>query len=194
MERPLMPKATAVWLVDNTSLTFLQIAEFCGLHELEIRGIADGEVARGIKGIDPLSTGQITREEIERSSKDTNTRLELTKKEKILTHIKTRRTKYTQLSKRKDKTDAISWLIRNHPEISEAQVCKIIGTTKSTVRSIKERSHWDIMNIRPQDPVALGICSQTDLDAAVLKASRKKAREEKARKKLEESNSQKIQT
>ncbi len=194
MERPLMPKATAVWLVDNTSLTFLQIAEFCGLHELEIRGIADGEVARGIKGLDPLSTGQLSREEIERCSKDSNTRLELTKKVKILTPIKIRRPKYTPLSKRKDKPDAISWLIRNHPEISEAQVCKIIGTTKSTVRSIKERSHWDIMNIRPQDPVALGICSQTDLDAAVLKASRKKAREEKARKKLEESNSQKIQT
>ena len=194
MERPLMPKATAVWLVDNTSLTFLQIAEFCGLHELEIRGIADGEVARGIKGLDPLSTGQLSREELERCSKDSNTRLELTKKEKILTPVKKRRPKYTPLSKRKDKPDAISWLIRNHPEISEAQVCKIIGTTKSTVRSIKERSHWDIMNIRPQDPVALGICSQTDLDAAVLKASRKKAREEKARKKLEESNSQKIQT
>ena len=137
---------------------------------------------------------KLSREEIERCSKDSNTRLELTKKEKILTPIKKRRPKYTPLSKRKDKPDAISWLIRNHPEISEAQVCKIIGTTKSTVRSIKERSHWDIMNIRPQDPVALGICSQTDLDAAVLKASRKKAREEKARKKLEESNSQKIQT
>ena len=117
MERPLMPKATAVWLVDNTSLTFLQIAEFCGLHELEIRGIADGEVARGIKGLDPLSTGQLSREELERCSKDSNARLELTKKEKILTPVKKRRPKYTPLSKRKDKPDAISWLIRNHPEI-----------------------------------------------------------------------------
>jgi hypothetical protein len=177
-ERPLMPKATAVWLVENTALTFKQIGDFCGLHELEVKGIADGEVAQGIKGLDPVATGQLTREEIERGEKDPNYRLKLAKPKVNVPLSRVRKgPKYTPLSRRKDKPDAIMWLLRNHPELSDSQIMKLIGTTKPTIEAIRNRTHWDIANIKPRDPVTLGLCTQLELDMAVKKAAERAARE-----------------
>ena len=171
MDRPLMPKATAVWLVDNTTLTFEQIAEFCGLHALEVKGIADGEVGAGIRGLDPVSGGQLERSEIERTEKDPKARLRLLRPAAAdIKQTKRKTPRYTPLSKRQDRPDAIAWLLRNHPELTDPQICKLLGTTKNTVNAVRDRTHWKSQEIRPRDPVILGLCSQIDLDAAVIAA------------------------
>jgi hypothetical protein len=177
-DRPLMPKATAVWLVDNTSLTFEQIADFCGMHPLEVKGIADEDVAKGIKGIDPISNGQLTREQIEEGEKDPNVRLKLAPAKHKLPQIKVKRTpRYTPVSKRQDKPDAIYWLIRNHPEVTDADIIKLIGTTKATITKIRERGHWNSQNIKAVDPVSLGLCTQIELDFVVARAANRKPRQ-----------------
>ncbi len=179
-DKPLMPKATAVWLVDNTSLTFEQIADFCGLHELEVKGIADGQVAQGIKGMDPISSGQLTRDEISRAQDDPSYRMKLAKSRVEVPEIKTkRRPKYTPVSRRHDRPNAIYWLLRNHPELRDSQIMRLVGTTKPTIQSIRDRTHWNMSNLQPQDPVTLGLCKQMDLDAEVQKAA-KRADAEKA--------------
>ncbi len=179
-ERPLMPKATAVWLVENTALTFKQIGDFCGLHELEVKGIADGEVAQGIKGLDPIATGQLTREEIERGEKDPEYRLKMARPKVDVPISRVRKgPKYTPLSRRQDKPDAIMWLLRNHPELSDSQIMKLVGTTKPTIEAIRNRTHWNIANIKPRDPVTLGICTQIELDDAVREAAKRLARQRK---------------
>jgi len=171
----LMPKATAVWLVENTSLTFEQIADFCKLHPLEVKGIADGEVATGIKGLDPVSNGQLTREEIATAEQDPEHRLQLAKSKVTLPEIKrTRGPRYTPLSRRQDRPNAILWLLRNHPELKDAQIMRLVGTTKSTLQAIRDRTHWNSPNLQPMDPVTLGICSQIDLDFEVNRASKDK--------------------
>jgi len=179
-----MPKATAVWLVDNTSLTFEQIGHFCTMHPLEIKGIADGDVAQGIKGLDPTATGQLTRQQINEAEKNPQLELTLITSTHNLPERKKRRgPRYTPLSRRQDRPDAIYWMVRNHPEISDAQISKLIGTTKPTIQSIRDRTHWNSSNLKPVDPVALGLCTQTELDDVVKKAAAKKARaEEKIRK------------
>ncbi|MBN8828568.1 MAG: DUF1013 domain-containing protein [Sphingobacteriia bacterium] len=162
---PLMPKATAVWLIENTTLTFEQIAEFCCMHPLEVQGIADGEVAQGIIGLDPAVSGQLTPEEIKRCEANPKAHLELS--DKARRHIETKRkknAKYTPVARRQDKPDAIAWLIKNCPNIKDSQIVKLIGTTKSTIQSVRDRSHWNSTNIRPRDPVLLGLCRQVELD------------------------------
>jgi hypothetical protein len=174
---PLMPKATAVWLVDNTSLTFDQIADFCGLHPLEVKGIADEDVAKGIKGQDPVSSGQLTRELIEAAEKDPKLRLKMAPaKHKVLPVKLKRAPRYTPVSKRQDKPDAVYWILRNHPEFTDADIIKLIGTTKATIQKIRERSHWNATNIKAVDPVTLGLCSQLELDLAVTRANLKRER------------------
>lgn len=177
MSQPLMPKATAVWLVDNTALTFEQIAAFCGLHVLEVSGIADGEVAVGIKGLDPVSAGQLSRAEIERCEADPTARLALRESTHPLPQKRSKGARYTPVSRRQDRPDAIAWLLRNHPELSDAQISKLVGTTKPTIQAIRDRTHWNQANITPVDPVSLGLCSQIDLDAQVKKADARAARE-----------------
>lgn len=180
MAQPLMPKATAVWLVENTSLTFEQVAEFCGLHVLEVKGIADGDVAQGIKGMDPVASGQLTRAEIERCQNDTDARLQVSESKYKLPPIAPRKgPRYTPVSRRQDRPDAIAWLLRYHPELTDAQISKLVGTTKPTIQSIRDRSHWNAANIKPVDPVTLGLCTQIELDAIVQKAARKLERERK---------------
>ncbi|WP_298353481.1 DUF1013 domain-containing protein [Rhodoblastus sp.] len=170
---PLMPKATAVWLVENTSLTFDQIAEFCVLHPLEVKGIADGEVASGIRGHDPITSGQLTREEIERGEKDPNYRLKLAVSKVRLPEAKRHRgPRYTPLSRRQDRPNAILWLVRNHPELKDAQIMRLAGTTKSTIAAIRDRTHWNSASLTPMDPVTLGLCSQIDLDFEVQRAAK----------------------
>ena len=178
-ERPLMPRAIAVWLVDNTALTFKQIAEFTGLHELEIQGIADGEVAQGVRGIDPIATGQLTREEIEKGEKDPNYRLKLSRPPVELPKRRRKGPKYTPISKRQDKPNAIAWLLKHHPELSDSQIIKLIGTTRNTIEAIRNRTHWNIAEITPKDPVTLGLCKQVELDEAVRKAAERLAKERK---------------
>ena len=173
MALPLMQKATAVWLVENTSLTFGQIATFCGLHELEISGIADGEVAQGIRGMDPVSTNQLTREEIENCERNADRNLELMINPAAKGEKKRRGPKYTPLSKRQDKPSAILWLVKFHPDLTDGQISKLVGTTKNTIQSIRQRSHWNINNIQPIDPVALGLCKQVELDIQVKRSSKK---------------------
>ena len=175
MALPLMQKATAVWLVENTTLTFRQIAEFCGLHELEVNGIADGEVAQGIKGFDPVANRQLTAEEIRRAEADPKVNLRLFHNPAAEGEMKRKGPRYTPLSKRQDRPAAIAWLVKFHPELSDGQISKIVGTTKPTIQSIRDRSHWNIANVQPVDPVALGLCKQGELDAAVAKAVRKSA-------------------
>ncbi|MGH6913643.1 MAG: DUF1013 domain-containing protein [Geminicoccales bacterium] len=171
MDRPLMPKATAVWLVENTSLTFEQIADFCGLHPLEVKGIADGEVGAGIRGLDPVAGGQLERSEIERTQQDPEARLKIARATATgIKPAKRRGPRYTPLSKRQDRPDAIAWLLRNFAELSDQQICKLLGTTKTTVNAVRDRTHWKSAEIRPRDPVLLGLCSQVDLDAAVIGA------------------------
>jgi uncharacterized protein len=178
-DKPLMPKATAVWLVENTSLTFEQIADFCGLHVLEVKGIADGDVAHGIRGSDPITSGQLTREEIARAQEDPSYRLTLSKSKVFIPEMKTKRApKYTPVSRRQDRPNAILWLLRHHPELRDSQIMRLVGTTKTTIESIRERTHWNAPNLQPQDPVALGLCSQIDLDHEVQKAA-KRVEEEK---------------
>src|SRR5499433_2634964 len=170
MAQLLMPKATAVWLVNNTTLTFEQIAEFCGLHSLEVQGIADGEVAIGIVGLDPTINGQLTRDEIARCEADPTARLKMEKPTIPLPAPRTKGPRYTPVAKRQDKPDAVAWLVRHHPELSDAQISKLIGTTKQTIAAVRDRSHWNFANLRPRDPVLLGLCTQSDLNAAVLRA------------------------
>jgi hypothetical protein len=175
--KPLMPKATAVWLVDNTSLSFDQIADFCGLHPLEVKGIADEDVAKGIKGMDPVSAGQLTREQIEEAEKNPKVRLKMAPPKHKMPSVKQKKApRYTPVSKRQDKPDAVYWLLRNHPEFTDADIIKLIGTTKATIQKIRERSHWNATNIKAVDPVTLGLCSQLELDLAVSRASAKRDR------------------
>lgn len=176
MNQPLMPMATAVWLIDNTTLTFAQIARFCGLHPLEVQGIADGTVGQSIVGIDPTGSGQLTREEISRCEADPSAELALAGNAKPM-QLRTRGPRYTPVSRRQDKPDAIAWLLRHHPELSDAQISRLVGTTKPTIQAIRERSHWNMSNIRPLDPVALSLCRQTELDEAVRKAAERVARQ-----------------
>ncbi len=178
--RPLMPKATAVWLVANTSLTFEQIASFCGLHVLEVKGIADGDVAQGIKGLDPVTSGQLTREAIEEAERDPSRDLHLAEPKVIVPETPTRKgPRYTPVSRRQDRPNAVLWLLRNHPELKDSQIMRLVGTTKPTITQIRERSHWNAPNLTPQDPVTLGLCSQVDLDAEVKKAARRLDRKDK---------------
>jgi hypothetical protein len=175
MHKPLMAKATAVWLVENTTLTFAQIGDFCGLHELEVQGIADGDVATGVKGFDPVAHNQLDPIEIERAEKDPLYRMKLKHNPAAIGEEKRRGPRYTPLSKRQDRPAAILWLVKFHPELSDGQIAKLVGTTKPTIQSIRDRSHWNIASITPVDPVALGLCRQTELDAAVQAAVKKKA-------------------
>jgi len=181
-DTPLMPKATAVWLVENTSLSFDQIAEFCKLHPLEVKGIADGEVATGIKGYDPISTGQLTREEIAKAESKPDYRLHLAQsKVRVPEFKKPRGARYTPLSRRQDRPNAILWLLRNHAELKDAQIMRLVGTTKHTLDSIRDRTHWNAANLQPMDPVTLGICSQIDLDLEVNKAAKDRPKTEEDR-------------
>ena len=186
MNLPLMPKATAIWLVENTSLSFKQIANFCGMHELEIKGIADGEVGAGIKGLNPVTNNQLTKEEIERCSSDSDSDLQIIENEiSAKTEQSKKKKKYTPLSKRQDRPDAVYWLIRNHPELKDSQVAKLVGSTKSTIDAIRNRTHWNMSNIRPQDPIGLGLCRQIELDEALEKAERSMKRAQKKKEKEE---------
>jgi hypothetical protein len=170
-QKPLMPKATAVWLVDNTALSFEQIADFCGLHPLEVKGIADEDVAKGIKGQDPVATGQLTREQIAEAEKDPKKRLKMAAPKHKMPNVRLKRApRYTPVSKRQDKPDAVYWLIKNHPEFTDSEIIKLIGTTKATIAKIRERSHWNAANIKAVDPVTLGLTSQLELDLAVSRA------------------------
>ena len=183
MAELLMPKATAVWLIDNTTLTFDQIAAFCDLHPLEVQGIADGEVAVGIRGLDPVANGQVSREEIRRCEEDSSQRLEAIGPAAEVPQ-RTRRARYTPVSKRQDRPNAIAWLLKNYDELSDAQISKLLGTTKATITAVRERTHWNTPNITPQDPILLGICTEAELLDAVRKAraraERAAARDEKA--------------
>ena len=169
MTRPLMPKATAVWLVENTSLSFEQIADFCGMHMLEIQAIADGEVASHIMGLDPVANGQLKREEIERCEKDPTARLVLEKHDDVA-HLAKKGVKYTPMAKRGDRPNAVAWLLKNHPELSDLQIVKLIRTTRPTIESIRNKTHKDIEDLSPQNPVLLGLCSQMELDKALAVA------------------------
>ncbi len=176
MSLPLMPKATAVWLIEKTSLTFTQIADFCGMHPLEIQAIADGEVAQGIVGYDPVANSQVTAADIARCEADPNGRLKL-----VVTTLpapkRLRGARYTPVAKRNDRPDGIAYLLRNYPQLTEAQVGKLMGTTKETIQKVRDRSHWNSANIKPRDPVILGLCSQGDLNAAVSQANDRLERE-----------------
>ena len=179
MTLPLMPKATAVWLIEKTALTFTQIAEFCGMHPLEVQAIAGGEVAQGIVGYDPVANGQLTEAEIKRCEADVNARLRLAPTA-LPAPKRLRGARYTPVAKRNDRPDAIAFLLRNYPQLSEAQVAKLLGTTKDTIQKVRDRSHWNSANIKPRDPVILGLCSQTDLNAAVAQANERLEREGRA--------------
>jgi uncharacterized protein len=168
----LMPKATAVWLVDNTALSFDQIAQFCKLHPLEVKAIADGESAQGIKGLDPIATGQLSRDEIARAEGNPNHKLKLSEPKVRVPDSKRKGPRYTPVSKRQDRPNAILWLVRNHPELKDAQISRLVGTTKATIEQIRERTHWNSANLTPMDPVTLGLCSQIDLELEVERASK----------------------
>jgi len=178
MPAPPMPKATAVWLVENTSLTFEQIAEFCGLHPLEIQAIADGEVATQMQGLDPVANGQTTAEEIARCQADPNARLVLSPQAVAPQLFRHKGPRYTPIAKRQDKPDAISYLIKSHPELSDAQISKLIGTTKPTIAAVRDRTHWNSPNIKPRHPVELGLCTLRELEEAVLRARARRPVEE----------------
>ena len=183
----LMPKATAVWLIDNTTLTFDQIADFCGLHHLEVKGIADGDVAENMRGVDPIAGGALMREEIAKGEEDSTYRLEMAPSK--IAHIpqpKRKGARYTPVTRRQDKPDAIAWFIRNHPEVTDAHIGKLIGTTKSTINNVRERTHWNAANIKPVDPVTLGLCSQIELDEVIAKSADKRRKMEEARAKEED--------
>lgn len=185
MPQPLMPKATAVWLVENTTLTFKQIADYCGLHELEIQAIADGEVAPGMHGIDPTASGQVTQAEIERCQGDPNAKLAFAKTDIPLPKARTRGARYTPVAKRNDKPDAIEWLTKNYPELQDAQIGRILGTTKPTIKAVRERTHWNSQNIRPRSPVELGLCSLNELDAEIIKARKARQRADDRKRRAE---------
>jgi uncharacterized protein len=194
MAAPLMPKATAVWLVENTGLTFQQIAEFCQLHELEVQAIADGEVAMQMQGLDPIANGQTTKAEIERCEKDPDARLKLSPQAIPVAMVKHKGPRYTPIAKRQDKPNAIAWLVKNHPELTDAQISKLIGTTKPTIAAIRDRTHWNASNIKAQHPVTLGLCSVAELDAAIAKANRGKPPAEEALVDAEEGGSPEDET
>ena len=177
MAKPLMAKATAVWLVDNTTISFKQIADFVGMHELEVQGIADGDVAAGVKGFDPIANNQLTQQEIDAAQNNPLHKLKLKFNPAASGEEKRRGPRYTPLSKRQDRPNSILWLVKFHPELSDGQIAKLVGTTKPTIQSIRERTHWNIANMQPTDPVALGLCKQSELDAIVQKAAAKKAAE-----------------
>ena len=180
-ETPFMPKATAVWLVENTTLTFKQIANFCNLHELEIKGIADGDVARGIKAYNPILAGQLSREEIDSCSKDSEKPLSLVKKTEDVEVKERKKPKYTPLSKRQDRPDAILWLCKNATELNDGQISKLVGSTKGTVSLIRKRSYWNFSNLKPRDPVILALCTQESFQKSLDKAKRRVEREKKAK-------------
>ena len=180
---PLMPMATAVWLVENTTLTFKQIAQFCNLHEVEIQGIADGEVAKGIKAYNPIISGQLTREEIELSSKDKNRPLKISSSDIEISNTNKKVKKYVPLSKRQDKPDSALWLIKHHSELKDSQIAKLVGVTKNSVTSIRNKSYWNYNNLSPKDPVALNLFAQKDLIEAIEKAERRIKREKKEKEK-----------
>ena len=180
IDKPFMPKATAVWLVENTKISFKQIADFCNLHELEVKGIADGDVAKGIKAYNPILAGQLTRDEIEKASTDINKPLILNKKKlNISSNPKKKAQKYIPLSKRQDRPDAVVWLIKNFPQLSDSQIAKLIGSTKNTVSLIRNKNYWNISNLSPKDPVVSNLCSQIDIKNAADKADQKIARKKK---------------
>ncbi len=170
MAHPLMPKATAVWLIDNTMLTFDQIAEFCGLHQLEIQALADGEVAPGMQGLDPIARGELSQDEIDRCQEDPSARLKMSKPDTPMPKARGKGARYTPVSKRGDRPNAIAWLLKNYPELADAQISKLVGTTKPTINAIRDRTHWNTPNIKPQNPVGLGICSGDDLEKAIALA------------------------
>ena len=176
MTMPLMPKATAVWLIEKTALTFTQIADFCGMHPLEVQAIADGEVAAGIVGYDPVANSQLTAEEIRRCEADPEARLRLSARATVVPR-RSRGARYTPVAKRNDRPDAIAFVLRNFPQLSEAQVVKLLGTTKDTIAKVRDRTHWNSTNIKPRDPVTIGLCSQTDLNAMVQQANERLTRE-----------------
>ena len=180
-ETPFMPKATAVWLVENTTLTFRQIANFCNLHELEVKGIADGDVAKGIKAYNPILAGQLSREEIESCSKNPDKALNLSKRSEDVQVKERKKPKYTPLSKRQDRPDAILWLCKNAPELTDGQISKLVGSTKGTVSLIRKRSYWNFSSLKPRDPVILALCTQEVYQKAVDKAKRRVEREKKAK-------------
>ena len=184
-DRPLMPKATAVWLVENTKISFKQIANFCNLHELEVKGIADGDVAKGIKAYNPILAGQLTREEIEACSTNKNRILTIKKKTLDIKHEKKRGKKYIPLSKRQDRPEAALWLIKNYPNLSDGQIGKLVGSTKNTVSLIRNKNYWNSSNLSPKDPVVSNLCSQIDIKNAAEKADKKAAQKKK---KLEKGN------
>lgn len=170
MPQPLMPKATAVWLVENTALTFDQIAAFCGLHSLEVKAIADGEVAVGMVGLDPIANGQLSKEEIDRCEKNPNARLQLLVQDLPQPVARSKGPRYTPVTKRGDKPDAIAWLLKHHPGLSDAQICRLIGTTKPTIAAVRDRTHWNSQNIKPRSPVLLGLCTSRELEEALAQA------------------------
>ncbi len=179
MALPLMPKATAVWLIDKTALSFTQIAELCGMHPLEVQAIADGEVAQGIVGYDPVANGQVSAEEIRRCEADPEARLKMLPSTMPVPK-RGRGARYTPVAKRNDRPDAIAFLLRSYPQLTEPQISKLLGTTKETIQKVRDRSHWNTANIKPRDPVILGLCSQTDLNAAILASNERLQREGKA--------------
>src|SRR4051812_35030682 len=173
MALPLMPKATAVWLVENTSLSFEQIADFTGMHELEIQAIADGEVAAGIVGVNPVANGQLTQDDLDQAIADPKHRLKLHHTDIPIPRARSKGARYTLVSKRQDRPDAIAWLLKHHPELTDAQLSRLIGTTKPTIASVRDRSHWNATNIKPQNPVTLGLCTEPELEKAVIIAQRR---------------------
>ena len=189
---PLMPMATAVWLVENTTLTFKQIANFCNLHEVEIQGIADGEVAKGIKAYNPIISGQLSREEIELSSKDKNRPLEIKDTDIEISTVAEKIKKYVPLSKRQDKPDSALWLLKNHPQLKDSQIAKLIGITKNSVTSIRNKSYWNYNSLNPKDPVAMSLFSQKNLIEAIEKAERRIKREKKEKEKKTSNMNKKI--
>ena len=178
--QPLMPKATAVWLVENTTLSFEQIADFTGMHELEVQAIADGEVAVGIVGVNPIANGQLTQEELDRCQGDQKAKLKINKTDMPIPKARSKGARYTPVSKRQERPDAIAWLLKNHPDLTDAQLCRLIGTTKPTINSVRDRSHWNTPNIKPQNPVILGLCTEAELEKMAQTAARRVARAAKA--------------
>ena len=191
MALPLMPKATAVWLVENTGLTFDQIADFCGLHALEVQAIADGEVAMQMQGLDPVANGQTTAEEIERCQQDPSARMKLSPQAIPEVFVKHRGPRYTPIAKRQDKPDAIAFLLKGHPELSDAQISKLIGTTKPTIAAVRDRTHWNSPNIKPRHPVELGLCTFAEFEAAL---SRSRARRPAENAEFGEQEAQSLET
>ncbi len=192
-EAPFMPKATAVWLVENTTLSFKQIANFCNLHELEVKGIADGDVAKGIKAYNPILAGQLTREEIDLCSKDHGRPLNLIKKnQEVVVSNERKKAKYTPLSKRKDRPDSVLWLAKNFSQLSDGQIAKLVGSTKNTVALIRNRTYWNFSNLTAKDPVILGLCTQLQFENAVGKADRRVKRQKKLKEKLEKEKGKEV--